>query len=402
MRLLVPLLALLALGSEDVNPRNDPATCPYCLNEPELMQAAGIVSHGGFEFGRIDTDGVDDLLRTNDIRWIETAHFEIGFAGAPYRANGAERKKIAAELEELSAVLPEVNPKQRLLDPWLRAHLFAMRAEKVWDRFLEIMQVEESDFPDGKTLWKGEGDYRGEGPYLGQKGKYEVLIVPGVGDLQAYISNQYGLTTNMTSRWNNIERDSIVVTIHMSEGDLKKDTSLHGHVAFNLAHNLLDGFEHYSYDTPIWIHEGLAHYFEREVSPDFNSFDGGEGGVPIRTNKDDWDAEVKKLVKAKKASRMASLMAVRTYSDLTLEDHFTTWSMVKFLIEEHPDFFADLNKELHGRMDKTGHIDSQNLGDVHRTFFKEHLGVTYIQFDEMWRNWVLGIVPEEGEEEAAE
>lgn len=387
--------AALENVDEDRNPKNDPETCPYCANDPELMAAAGIVSHGGFEFGRTDTDGIDDLMASNDIRWIETPHFEIGFGGPPYKPKAKERKALTAELTELAKALPEIKPKTRTLDPWLRAHMYAARSEQIWDRFLEIMQVEESDFPDGTTLWDGTGEYRGEGPYLGQKGKYELLILPGEGDLVAYIRDQYGLTTNLTSRWNNIERDSIVVTMHLADGDLKKDTALHGHVAFNLAHNLLDGFEHYSYDTPIWIHEGLAHYFEREVSPLYNSFDGSEGGIPIRTNEDDWEGEAEDLARSGEASRMAQLMRLQTYSDMSLEDHFTTWSMVKFLIEEHPDFFAGLNKELHGRMDASGVVDSQNLGDVHREYFKEHLGMSYIQFDQAWRNWVLGIEPDE-------
>lgn len=399
------LLAFAALGlslafAADQNPKNDPATCPYCMGDPELMQAAGIVSHGGFEFGRLDTDGVDDLLANNDLRWIESEHFELGFGGPPYRPKGAERKLFEAELTELALVLPEVDPKTRLLDPWLRAHLFAMRSEKVWTRFQEIMQVTDADFNDGTKPWNGQGDYNGEGPYMGMKGKYEVLIVPGQGDLVAYLKDQYGLTTNMTNRWNNVPRDSLVVTMHLNQGDLKKDIALHGHVAFNLAHNLLDGFEHYSYDTPIWIHSGLAHYFEREVSPKYNSFDGGEGGTPVQTRKEDWEGEVKKLVKAKKAPRLANLMALKTYTEMTLEDHFTTWSMVKWLIEEHPDAFAALNKELHGRMDASGHIDSQNLPDVHRATLRELLGWSYADFDQAWQNWVLGVVPEE-EDEAA-
>ena len=398
--LALPLL-ILAQG-EDRNPRNNPDTCPYCMADPELMGPAGIVSHGGFEFGRTDTDGVDDLLASNDIRWIETEHFEIGFAGPPYRASGKEKKKIEAELVELEKVLPEIMPKSAQLDPWLRAHLFAARSEQIWDRFLEVMQVDESVFPDGTKMWDGTGTYHGEGPYVGQKGKFEMLILPGVGDLTTYLSDQYGLTTNMTNRWNNIERDSIVVTMHMMDGDLKKDIALHGHVAFNLAHNLLDGFEHYSYDTPIWIHEGLAHVFEREISPKYNSFDGGEGGVPVQSKKDDWDGEVRKMIKAKKAPRLASKMAIRTYSELTLEDHFAMYSMVKFLMEEHPDGFAELNKELHGRMDKTGFIDSQNLPEVHREAFKTIFGWTYLEFDEAWSNWALGIEPKKDEGDTGE
>lgn len=388
------LMAVPALAGEDKNPKNDPETCPYCHGQVELMAKGGIVSHGGFEFGRTDTADIDALLANDDIRWIESAHFEIGFAGPPYRVAGTEKKQLQAELAELQLLFPEIKPKAKTLDPWLRAHMYAWRAEKIWDRFVEIMQIDLATMPDGITPWNGQGDYRGEGPYLGQKGKYEILIVPGEGDLQAYLLEQFGLHLKVTNRWNIMERDTLAVTIHLRQGDLKKDRSLYGHVAFNLAHNMLDGFEHYSYDTPIWIHEGLAHVLEREISPKYNSFDSGEGATAVETSKSNWDAEVKKIVKAKKAPRMAELIAIRSYADLTLEDHFASWSMVRFLIEEHPDGFANLNKELHGRLYADGTVGSNNLPKVHREAFKKDLGMTYAEFDEAWRNWVLGIVIE--------
>lgn len=386
-------------ASEDGNPKNGPETCPYCHGDPVLMAKGGIVSHGGFEFGRTDTDGVDALLANDDIRWIESAHFEIGFGGPPYRVAGTEKKPLQAELEELALLFPDINPKVKSLDPWLRAHMYAWRAERIWDRFVSVLQVDVTTLADGITPWNGQGEYHGEGPYMGQKGKYEVLIVPGEGDLVAYLKDQFGLQTKVSNRWNVMDRDSIVVTIHLRQADLKKDLALHGHMAFNLAHNMLDGFEHYTYDTPIWIHEGLAHYFERLISPEFNSFDSGEGATAVETSKSDWDAEVKKVLRAKKAPRMAELIGIRSYADLTLEDHLCTWSMIKFLIEEHAEGFAKLNKELHGRLLADGTIDSQDLPRVHREAFKRDLGMTYAEFDEAWSNWALGIVPEPVPEE---
>ena len=81
---LIPVLASVALG---VHPRrgqaaNDPASCPYCDgSRPSSMEPAGIVSHGGFEFG--DPGHRRPSTSTwppRDIRWIETEHFEIGIA----------------------------------------------------------------------------------------------------------------------------------------------------------------------------------------------------------------------------------------------------------------------------------------------------------------------------------
>ena len=145
-------LALLCLAplapAQDKPARNDPAGCPYCGNDPELLAKAGLVSHGPFEFGKAphDTRSVDDAL-VSDIYWIESAHFELGIGIGAYRVTQNEKEKLRGELARLAEVLPEVDPKAKLLDEWLRTHLFAQRCEDADARFLELVQKTEADFP---------------------------------------------------------------------------------------------------------------------------------------------------------------------------------------------------------------------------------------------------------------
>ncbi|MFT4709435.1 MAG: hypothetical protein ACI9D0_000130 [Bacteroidia bacterium] len=383
------LVAFAPAASAQKDKKNAPTNCTVCEGLPEVMGAGGILSHGGFVFGRSDTDGVDEFHGNLDIRWIETEHFEIGYAGPPYKVSAQERKAVQLELATLAELFPEIKPKKALIDPWLRAHMYAVRCEQIYAQFMEIMQVTGDEFPSGEKQWDGTGTYWGEGPHLGQKGKYELMIMPSEGDLEAYLSEQFGVQSKKTNRWNVNELDTISVTMQMREGDLKKDLALHGHVAFNLAHNLLDGFKHYSYDTQIWLHEGLAHWFEREINPKFNSFDSGEGSKGVMSKKEDWDKEVLILVRGDKAPRMAELANIKNYADLTLDQHYVTWSMVKFLLEEHATAFANINKILHGRMSADGsQQNSSNLDSVHRDAFKSELGMNYSQFDTAWQEWV--------------
>ena len=368
--------------------KNDPSECPYCGGDPELMEKAGLVSHGGFEFGKGETKDIDRLLATSDIRWIESRHFELGFALGSHKVKQEEKKKIRAELGRLAEVLPEVDPKKKILDPWLRSHLYAQRLEDTWDRFLEIMQLEEDDFPESGP-WNMQGKYMGEGPYVGQKGKFEVLLLPSEASSVMYLKNQFGLLIKLTQRWNLIDRDTISVTIHTDQGGLRDDQALHGHLVFNQTINLLDGYKHYSYDTPIWIREGLAHYVEREINPKFNTFDSSEGAVAEVTRKSKWQPEVRKLVQRDKAPRMAALIALKGYAELELEHHFTTWSMIDYLLQTNHDGFACLNDRLHGVMNEQGIPDGSNISDVHRAAFKECLGMSYAQFDAAWREWVI-------------
>jgi hypothetical protein len=368
---------------------NDPVQCPYCFGDPALMEAAGILSHGGFEFARIDTAQVDSLMATSDIRWIETPHFELGFALATSKVNAKDRNKLRAELGRLAEVLPEVDPKSSRLDPWLGAHLYAQRAEDLWRRMLELLEVQESDFPDGKTLWHGEPPYLGEGPHLGQKGKYEILILPSAGASKSFLLDQFGLSLKTSVRYNVPDRDSLILVTHTRQGSLTRDAALHGHVVFNLTHNLIDGYKHYSYDTPIWLHEGLAHYLERELNPEYNSFDSGEGATAEKTSKSNWTLPTRKLVQRDDAPSMAQLMALRSYADLELEHHFSSWSRVEYLLQEHPGFLARLLAALKGRTDAAGLADGSGVADAQREVFRDELGMSYAQFDRAWADWVL-------------
>jgi hypothetical protein len=219
------------------------------------------------------------------------------------------------------------------------------------------------------------------------KEKYEVLIVPNEAVHVEFLLEQAGLRIRNTQRWHFTDRGAISVSMHAQQGNLRSDAGMHGHLAFNLAHNLYDGLNHYSYDTPVWLHEGLAHFMEREVDPANNSFDGGEGAVADVTSKSNWKPDVLKLIADDAAPRMAELMALKNYGELKLPHHFTTWSMVDFLIQTRPREFGEFLWGIKRNLNSQGIPDGHNLPDWHRTQMKEKLGFSYLEFDEAWRAW---------------
>jgi hypothetical protein len=107
------------------------------------------------------------------------------------------------------------------------------------------------------------------------------------------------------------------------------------------------------------------------------------------TSKGNWKPDVVKLVNAGEATRMAELMALKNFSDLKLVHHFTTWSMIDFLMKTKPTEFAKFLWALKRNYDAQGLPTGANLPDWHRRVFKEQLGWSYAEFDEAWRAWVL-------------
>jgi hypothetical protein len=383
-------LAAVGVAQGDLGRGKDRAadpSCEHCLEDPALMAAAGVLSHGGFEFGRGTTADVEELLPMVDLVWVETPHFELGFGLGPHKVRSEERDKLREELTRLAMALPEVDPRAKTIDQWLRAHLYAQRLEEVYALFQKLMQVEDADFPKRFQPWNGVGTYMGMGPFLGQGGKFEVLMLPSQATSEIYLENQFGLLISHTQRWNLIDRETLSVTMHLDQGSLRRDGACHGHLAFNVTINLLDAYKHYSYDLPVWIKEGLGHYVERSIDPDFNTFDSSEGAVADTSSTSDWGKEVLELVRADKAPRMAELVALRTYAELEKRHHYASWSLFDWLVRTDPDGLACFADRMKGQLTPDGYPDGSNLPDAHRETVSECLKMTYAELDQAWRAW---------------
>jgi len=367
----------------------DPAECPYCHGDPALMKAAGILSHGPFPFGKNDTAKVDAFLVTSEIRWIETDFFRIGFGLRESKIKPEDKKKYVAELTRLKQVLPEVKPDTGVLDPWLRLHLYAQRGHEILDKFLGLINGKEVQLASGSDGGRWKGNYAGGfGPYLGMTEKYEWLVTSTEAAHTAFMTEHFGLQLKVAHREHIISRGVLGYYCHAMEGQLRDDGALYGNLAFNLAHNFLDGLQHYSYDTPVWFHEGLAHWMERELNPRYNTFDSGEGGVAEMTRKENWKPEVLKLIADSSCPHVAEMMGLKSYAEFKLPHHFATWSMIDFLIRTQPQNFGKFVWVLKGNVDAKGIQTGAGLPDYFRTKFKEHFGMNYPEFEEAWRAWV--------------
>ena len=367
---------------------NDPTECPYCHGDPALMKAAGIVSHGPFPFGKSDSTKVDALLVTSEIRWIETDFFRIGFGLREYQVKPEDKKKYVAELTRLKQVLPEVKPDTSVLDPWLRAHVFAQRGHEILDKFVGLINGKEVQPASGSAGGRWAGSYTGFGPYLGMKDKYEWLVTSTEAAHTTFLTENFGQQLKVAHREHIIARGVLGYYCHAMEGQLRDDGALYGNLAFNLTHNFLDGLQHYSYDTPVWFHEGLAHWMERELNPRYNTFDSGEGGVADMTRKENWKPEVQKLIAESDCPHVAEMMGLKSYAEFKLPHHFATWSMIDFLIRTQPQNFGKFVWVLKSNVDAKGIQTGAGLPDYFRAKFKEHFGFNYPEFEEAWRAWV--------------
>lgn len=321
---------------------------------------------------------------------LETTHFRIASSLGKIKLSAKEKKRLAAELEELLPYFPELGPKPKSLPPEVYLVLIGVRLEKLYAEFQRIAQVEDKDFPASRAAQNGRGKYMGDGPYLGEREKYEVVLHRRRIDHTDFVTWQRGIKANDTVRWHNRKPSKLVVSMPCVDSDLTQDRWLWPHLAHNVAHMMFDGYKFFAYDPPLWMSEGLALYLEKRIEPMSFTRDGGEGVFFEPDRSSDWSKDALKLVKREKHASVPSLLAARGPDDLDKAANITAWSITTFLIEEHPDEYAKLIGAVKGQLDERGYPSGADMKGVQRRELMKHLDWSPLQLEAAWLEWVTG------------
>lgn len=380
---------------------------PYTKNDPQAMAKAGYVSFGPFNFGTIAektvaTTDIDAFLEFVPILWIETKHFRIGTNLPKWDVplDPETRNKIRTELTELQAKLPDINPKTRSLDPWLRAHLTAHRMEKLYTETQTLWGVKDEDFPQDPTkVFAMPGvRYMGYGPYMGMRDKFLVLVFEKQGPFQQYMKKYLGRDSKHPQRWHFKEASNMLFTMSTENEEFprKHDTALHCSLAFNVSQNLMDGFRYYNYDLPVWIRESYGHWNDRRVSPLWANFDQNEGALADIKTLTKWEVYCRQLVSAgnPEFAPFTEAFGWRDFGKIKFNDHVTLWSRMDWLMSQGPEKWQKFLFAIKGRVDpKTWAHDQSDIVGACRTALQDAYGLSVLEFDKKWIEWVKATYP---------
>ena len=380
-------LALTAPAAPALQGRGkDPETCPWCKNDPELMQAAGVLSHGPISIGPEGSEVLAAKLVGPAWRFAETAHLRFASSLADQAIDMRDRERVEAELARLRETLPSIPRKLKRLDPWLRLHLFAMKGEELYARFQRLLGVTDADFPEERTA---EGPFMGAGRYLGEKDKFEVVIHRARATHGLFTADFSGLRVSDSLRWHFPREHKLLASVPAEDSNLREDRWLWPHVAHNLSHLFLCAYKHFSYDPPIWLDEGLALAMEKEAEPGSTTREGEEGSERFSGGPSDWNEAARKLVARGKAPRLAELMAAKGFSELDDDANIAVWSIARFLLDEHGEPFAGFLGGIKGQLDAAGYPSGADLPDLQRRLLRELWGWSPADLDAAWKAWVL-------------
>jgi len=394
---------------------------PYTRSDEATLKQVGYVAYAPFRWADThDTRDIDRLLPEARFLWVETAHFKIGSSLPAYKLpkEADKRKKIRDELKELKQILPKVNPRTRMLDRWLRLHLYAMRMEKVYADFQELMGVTDKDFPQNTeaaakigTAWqqrqaegKPTGDlprFMGRGPYLGMTGKLNVMLCAKASTLGHYSRYATGRQHDRSNahQFNFKDRSLFFGTsLEIGRGSLYDDGYLHLYSVFSITGRLIDGYKDNTYVMHPWLRQGLSNWFVRRLDPEEEFFYGiAEFNLKDRDKDDtDWAVITRRLVKHGGGFKPAEeLLNLRVADKMNLEDQMTAWSRCDFLIKHDRKKFArfmDLMKD-HLPHEHMKPPTEATIQENQRRALKEAYGFDYAGFETAWRQFVIKNYP---------
>jgi hypothetical protein len=268
-----------------------------------------------------------------------------------------------------------------------------MRAEKFYAKFQELLGVTDASFPGERP-----NNYMGEGPFLGEKGKFEVLITERVENHGLFVRTFLGAQQQHGKLHNFPELDTLSISFPTkgTSNLTGRDPQIHNSMIHLLTHIYFDAYRHYSYDIVPAFKEGLAHYFRWNNNPEYPYYMLDEAAKEIRIHSEKWKVEARKLAVAGDDLPYSKMLTIRAYGDFDAPAHLSLFSKTDFMIEGFPDGKERYRKFMNavkGRLNPDTTGNGSDMTACFRDAITEAYGLTALNFDEKWKEWVLATYP---------
>jgi hypothetical protein len=299
---------LLKVGLED----------PFTEKDPKAMEKLGIVSYGPLVWAdNKRTTDIEKVLGEGRVLWMETEHFKIGcnlgFSGAP--KDSVARRQLKDEMKRLNKKCSKIPASKSKMDPWLRMHLYALRAEEMYAEFVELTGKNEP------------------GKHLGQKEKFLLLLFQKKSDLARYMTTFGNRKSEQSQRLRHYGTGhfSVVMTAEGDDGPRDSETT-NAQFRFFMAQMFCDA----AGGGPTWLTYGLGHYYERQIP--CNMINCGIKANESVDSTTQYQWEKKMLKRTKHDGLCLPFPKLATESDLGYHGHVQAWSVVDYMMQDRTKF----------------------------------------------------------------
>ena len=380
-------------------PKN-PDEDPFTRGVAERMAAVGIEAYAPMPWAGDHTtiDIVTELGNKPPIRWAETRHFKIGIglAERPWPKDKRLRRELNAEVDAWWKKFPRTRgvrvKKPKKVTSWLLVHLYAQRLEELYADFCRRSgYADEAPEPgdhghDGQG-WRDRGGI-GKGPFLGQHGKFCLLVLERRSDLARYMGRWANRRIDQGSSHYFEESSSLlyIATPDTTNGALRPERALHCNIVYGMVRNFIMGLQGFSYDLPAWHLDGLAHWYRRKLDEQFNSLRNLPESQWSLLENADWGAKVRGRVQTGAFPAATDLVRWQEADIDTVNKHVMAWARIDFLLAQGDEKFANYLAILKG-LPTTG-VPREQILQAQDEALAEVYGFDAAGFDEAWVAWV--------------
>jgi hypothetical protein len=365
-----------------------PKVDPYTLGEPEALARAGYGAFGPIPWGDGHrTDQIERELGGIPLIWVETAHFRLGSSLPEYRVgeDAQERAKLRAELQRLGQRLPRIDKKTLRLDPWLRLHLSAQRAEDLYASFCAKLGLEEADFAASPAITG-----KPSGPHLGMGDKFTVLLLQETSALDRYCRTFLGHQLRedaVCHYFKGMDGLFLGVTVESLHDLQPADSALHFAFVYDLVLNFDTAFRGVILPGPHWWRHGLARWFAREVDPRILLY-ATPAKAAVRPEEDsEWPVRVRARVEKAAFPATAAMLDWKEYSGWSFADHMIAWSRVDYLLNRGDGAARRFFLAIHEPVPWVDGRDERVAAQLHGAL-EAVTGLSPEAFDEAWCKYV--------------
>lgn len=298
---------------------------------------------------------------------IESPNFRIFSALSKAKVKLSDSTFVEADLARLKGIFPTlaIEAQAVVLNPHQRAHLYHIRAERIHAHFAALMGTEKK--------------------YLGMSAPYELYLFEDYATHHKLVDKYIGKSADKMGVTHH-ERDKPNFLAVSAYADLAPagDWAFSNLVIHSIAHNLADGYDNYSKETWAWFEEGIAHYYARRETPEFNTFCWTEGRAPTLFEKPNWQTTILNMVRRGKDKNLAEWCEKSQPGELSAEEQGLSWSLVKWLVETEPVRVARMLDKL-----EEDYTKSPTAAEC----IEHGFGVSPSVLHQRWRDFVLKEYP---------
>ncbi|MCP3917036.1 MAG: hypothetical protein GY711_15930 [bacterium] len=351
---------------------------PYTLGERERMDALGYVAFAPFPWnGTERTVQVRENMGGVPTLFVETAHFRILSTLGTYEIpnDREEKARFKAEIGRLKKKLGRIKVPKKKVDPWLRLHIYAQRAEELYSEFCKDFGLTDESFP-------------AEAPFLGRPHKLLLVLCQRKSEFARYTRKYYGAEYEYSLNWGGPKEPMFfganVEILESSWGeteDVPFDSMLYCRIAGGLASNFVDGYRGAVFSAPRWFTTAIGHVYIRRFDARYSIV----GGRQTNRGPDDdswrWEPRVRALVKNAFYAKAPATFAWQELGEMNVRDHMVVWSKLEYLMNE-------------AEGDRKAYLEAMcappegESVDWQAKALQDAFGITPEQLDKAWSRWV--------------